>query len=76
MEAENSDDIVIPLEPVDRSDGEDNGVVESQAWRKQKVDGIEGGRGRGMRKKVANRLYEQFWRHDDDDGSDDDTVLH
>ena len=29
----------------------------------------------GMRKKVANKLYNQFWRHNDDDGSDDDTVL-
>lgn len=37
------------------------------------VDGP--GHGRGMRKKVANRQYEHFWRHDDDDGSDNGTIL-
>ena len=77
VEAENSDTVDIPLEPVECGDMEKNGVVESQVLGRQKGDGIvEGsGRGRGMRKKVANKLYNQFWRHNDDDGSDDDTVL-
>ena len=71
VEAENLDnDVDIPLEPVkcseNASDREKKAVVESG---KQKGDGIqlggvEGpGHGRGMRKKVANKLYEQFWRH-------------
>jgi hypothetical protein len=82
VEAENSDNVDVPLEPIEhvgkRVQGE-KGVVESQAWGKQKEDGIVDGpspsRGRGRRKKVANKLYEQFWRHDDDDDSNDDTLL-
>ena len=31
--------------------------------------------GVGVRKKMANKQYEHFWRHNDDDGSDDDTIL-
>ena len=75
VDAENSDSVDIPMEPIEseeRIDREDN-VVESRAWGKQK-EAVDG-RGRGMRKKVANKLYDQFWRHNDDDSSDDDTVL-
>jgi hypothetical protein len=84
VDAENSVDI--PLEPVECIDGVNGVVVESRAPGEQKKDGgvvtveLEGpgpsrASGRGMRKKLANRLYDQFWRHNDDDGSDDDTVL-
>jgi hypothetical protein len=64
VDAETCDIVDIPLEPVEcvekRIDGEDS---------------IVDGRGRGRRKKVANRLYEQFWRHNDDDSPEDDTLL-
>jgi hypothetical protein len=64
VEAENSDTVDIPLETAEsvdkRIDGDDN-IVE--------------GRGRGRRKKVANKLYERFWRHNDEDNPNDDTLL-
>lgn len=64
VEAENSDTVDIPLETAEtvekRIDGDDD-IVE--------------GRGRGRRKKVANKLYEKFWRHNDEDNPNDDTLL-
>ena len=58
VEAENSDDFGIPLEPEN-----------------VQVEGPGSSHGRGMRKKMANKQYEGFWRHNNDDGSDDDTIL-
>jgi hypothetical protein len=66
VEAENPDIQVVDinLEPVERVekriDGEDN-IVED--------------RGRGRRKKVANKLYGQFWRHNDNENPNDDMPL-
>ena len=39
------------------------------------VEGPGLSHGRGMQKKMANKQYEHFWRHNDDDGSDDNTIL-
>jgi hypothetical protein len=74
VEAENSDVVDIPLEPIECVEKKNRGeksIDESrvQGW-------IEGpSSGRGKRKKVANKLYEQFWRHNDDDDADDDSLL-
>jgi len=47
-------------------DGE-NDIVESRVLGKWE-DGIDGpSHGRGRGKKVANKLYKQFWRHNDED---------
>jgi hypothetical protein len=62
VEAENSDTVDIPLEPV--------GCVEKIIDGESSI--VEG---RGRRKKVANKLYEQFWRHNNEDNADDDTLL-
>jgi hypothetical protein len=77
VEAENSDIVDIPLEPVEYLErvGEDDSIVESRWKGRKKEDGIVEGQGRGRRKKVANKLYEQFWRHNDEDNPNDDTLL-
>ena len=64
MEAEYSDVVDIPPEPKEcvEKRGEDSDL-----------EGLSHGRGR--RKRLANKLYEQFWRHDNDDDPDDDTLL-
>ena len=58
VEAKNSDDFGIPLEPEN-----------------VQVEGPGPSHGRGMQKKMANKQYEHFWRHNDNDGSDNNTIL-
>ena len=65
MEAEYPDVVDIPLEPDEcvEKKGEDSSIIEGPSH------------GRGRRKKVANKLYQQFWRHDNEDNPNDDTLL-
>ena len=80
-EAENPDNVDMissSLEPVGCGEElivRENSVVESQTHREKQEVVMVTVEGRGMRKKMANKLYEKFWRHNDDDGSDDDTVF-